>query len=247
MKTILIGSMRAALVASLLCLTAHASADVVQVNNTRTVLADGTVVGNDPMTGDLLLGGVAPLGLVGPTNGGTFEYAIRERFATQQGQLDRAGYSFFDFDVSNLTTDPTDPNFSAVFTIDYVGHLNELNAWSVDLGQVNGAWDTSGTNDPTRALSQGSTSVGLLLAAVGGQPNPISGLSVDITSLVQGWADGSIANNGLTFTGTGGALSSQATYFNNAVITTSIAVPEPSSAAVLAFAIGGLVMRRKRR
>jgi len=246
MKTIFIGLVRCALLAALLCLTAQANADVVQVNNTRTVLADGTVVVID---GDgNLTPTVAPLGIVGPTNGNTFQYGIRERGSTQQGQLDRAGYSFFDFDVSSLTTDPTDPNFSAVFSIDYVGHLNNLNAWSVDLGQVNGAWDTSGTSDPTRALAQGSTPLGTLVAAVQSQPDPINGIELDITALVQGWADGSIANNGLTFTSTGGALSSQAAYFNNAVITTSVAaVPEPSSAAVLALAISGMIMRRKRR
>ena len=140
----------------------------------------------------------------------------------------------------------TDPGFSAVFTIDYVGHLYNLNAWSLDLGQVSGACDTSGTNDPTRALAQGSASLGTLVPDVTGSPGAINGISVDITTLVQGWADGSIPNNGLTFTGTAGALQSQAAYFNNAIITTSV-VPEPSSGALLALAIGGMMIRRKRR
>ena len=238
MKAHFIGSV------ALFTLTVHASAAVLQVDSTRTVLADGTIVANDG-TGNLVPS-VAPTGIVAPTSGGTFQYAIRERLPQQQTQVDRAGYSFFDFDVSILGTSPADPGFSAIFSIDYVGHLNSLNAWSVDLGQVNGAWDTSGANDPTRALAQNSTSLGNLVTGVQGQPGAINGIQVDITSLVQGWADGSIANNGLTFNSAGGALAAQAAYFNNPVITTS-AVPEPSSAAFLAFALGGTVIRRKRR
>ncbi|MEN8775077.1 MAG: DNRLRE domain-containing protein [Akkermansiaceae bacterium] len=226
----------------LLCLAANASAAVLQVDSTRTVLADGTLVANDG-SGNLVPS-AAPGGIVGPTTQSTFQYGIRERYSQQQvTQADRAGYSFFKFDLSGLSTAPTDPGFSAVFSIDYVGHLNSLNAWSVSLGQVNGPWDTSGNNDPTRALSQGSSIVGELVSDVAGNPDAIDGIEVDITSLVQGWADGSIANNGLTFTG---PLVAQSAYFNNAIITTSV-VPEPSSASLLAFAIAGMVIRRKRR
>ncbi|MDB4802260.1 hypothetical protein OAG92_08410, partial [Akkermansiaceae bacterium] len=190
MKTIFISSV------ALLCLSAHATAATLQVDVTRTVLADGTVVANDG-SGNLVPS-VAPLGIVGPTSASSFQYAIRERYASQQAtQPDRAGYSFFKFDVSSLSAASTQPGFSAIFSIDYVGHLNPNNAWSVDLGQVNGAWDTSGGNDPTRALSRGSTSLGNLVAAVEGEPSAIEGIEVDITTLVQGWADGSIANNGL--------------------------------------------------
>jgi hypothetical protein len=92
-------------------------------------------------------------------------------------------------------------------------------------------------------LSRGSTSLGNLVAAVEGEPSAIEGIEVDITTLVQGWADGSIANNGLTFTG---PLIAQSAYFNNAIITTS-EVPEPSSALLCALVFGGLVIRRKRR
>ncbi|MDB4554825.1 hypothetical protein N9Z94_03485 [Akkermansiaceae bacterium] len=145
MKTIFIGSL------ALFWLSAHATAAVLQVNETRTVLADGTVVANDG-SGNLVPS-VAPAGIVGPTSASTFQYAIRERAAAQQAQVDRAGYSFFKFDLSSLSPAPTDPGFSAIFSIDYVGHLNNLNAWNVDLGQVNGAWDISGDNDPTRASS----------------------------------------------------------------------------------------------
>jgi len=41
MKTIFISSV------ALLCLSAHATAAILQVDVTRTVLADGTVVAND--------------------------------------------------------------------------------------------------------------------------------------------------------------------------------------------------------
>ena len=49
--------------------------------------------------------------------------------------------------------------------------------------------------------------------------NP-STITLDITALVQGWADGSIENNGLTFTSNQNIP--QAAYFSNATIVTSL-------------------------
>lgn len=250
MSKILMGSVRAAIVAALLCLTshaAHAQMDVLQVIDTRTVLGTGAVVPIDA-SGNLIPSAAGNIdGIFQPTTTNAYQYAIRERLDTQQvGQAGRVGYSFFTFDVLGLTASPTDPNFSAIFTIDYEGHLNALNGgFNVDLGQVNGAWDSTGANDPTVALGKNSTSLGSLIQAVDTEPNAIAGLSLDITALVQGWADGSIANNGLTFNA---AEIPQAAYFSNAVITTSIEpIPEPSSIGLLGLAMGGLVMRRKRR
>lgn len=112
-----------------------------------------------------------------------------------------------------------------MFQVDYRGHLNDSNlGFNVELGQVSGAWNT--TTAPSAALSTGSTPLGVLVSDVAAQPNPIAGtITVDITGLVRGWADGSIPNNGLTFTSN---QISQAAYFSNATIMTS---GEPMSEA----------------
>ena len=199
--------------------------DVIEVQESITVMADGTIV---PVDGSGNIDTSIFDGVVGPrdpTNGLSWQYGVRERANGQQGQVDRRAYSFLRFDVSNLTSDPTDPDFSAMFQVDYRGHLNDSNlGFNVELGQVSGAWNT--TTAPSAALSTGSTPLGVLVSDVAAQPNPIAGtITVDITGLVRGWADGSIPNNGLTFTSN---QISQAAYFSNATIMTS---GEPMSEA----------------
>ena len=96
--------------------------------------------------------------------------------------------------------------------------MNNVNGgFNVLLGQVSGNWDTSAV--PNIALSTGSSSLGTLVADVDNQSAQQTGLTVDITDLVRGWADGSIANDGLTFTSNQDVP--QAAYFSNATIVTS--------------------------
>ena len=195
-----------------------ATFDVVEVQESITVLADGDIVPVDG-NGNIDTSGFADtLGPRDPTTGLSWQYGIRERNAFNQTQFDRRAYSFLRFDVSNLTFDPTDPNFSAMFRVDYQGHLNNTNGgFNVQLGQVTGAWNTS--TAPSAALSTGSTPLGILVANVSAQPNQVAGIiNVDITELVRGWADGSIPNNGLTFTGN---QEPQGAYFSNATIMVS--------------------------
>ena len=190
--------------------------DIIEVQETITVVADGTVVPVDGNGNIDSSGFTAPEGPRGPTSGLTWQYGIRER--SNPDELDRRVYSFLRFDVSSMTADPSDPDFSATFTVDYQGHLNNVNGgFNVLLGQVSGNWDTSAV--PNIALSTGSSSLGTLVADVDNQSAQQTGLTVDITDLVRGWADGSIANDGLTFTSNQDVP--QAAYFSNATIVTS--------------------------
>ena len=200
--------------------------DVVQVQESITVLANGTAVPVDGNGNVNTSGFVAPVGPLGPTSGNTWQYGIRERNDAQQNtQLDRRAYSFLRFDVSNLVADLADPNFSATFTADYEGHLNSVNTgFNAELGQVSGSWNTS--TAPNAALSTGSTSLGILVTNVDNAPDPTT-VTLDITALVRGWADGSIPNHGVTFTSS--ANIPQAAYFSNATIVTSEETNPPAS------------------
>ena len=196
----------------------------------------------------------APGGPLGPTNGSSYQYGIRERSNTTQ--QDRTFYSFLAFDVSSLNAaEVADPMFSAIFTVDYQGHLNSVNNGAdYALGTPNAAWDST-TNVPTTALGEAATAIpnSLLITNGAANPDPQPGLSADITTLVQGWFDGSIANYGLTFIEVdeamanvgAGTATSQSGYFSNASIVTT--VPEPSSLTMLGLMMTvGLVLRRRR-
>ena len=129
----------------------------------------------------------APGGPLGPTNGSSYQYGIRERSTTTQ--QDRTFYSFLAFDVSALNAaEVADPLFSATFTIDYQGHLNSVNnGANYALGTPNDSWDVT-TNIPTTALGEAATAVPntTLITNGAANPDPLPGLSADITSLVQG-------------------------------------------------------------
>ena len=104
--------------------------------------ADGTMV---PIGGDAATAGNSG----GPSNGATWEYAIRERGNITQA--DRRVATFLKFDVSPLDAAVVnDPNFTAVFSINHLGHLNNVNpGMDVGIGQiVSGDWDDDGGPTP---------------------------------------------------------------------------------------------------
>ena len=179
-----------------------------------------------------------------PAGADTYQYGIRQRQNTTQ--LDRSFRSFLQFDVSAISAaELADPTFTATFTVDYVTHLNNLNAgFNADLGQITGgAWDST-TNLPAFSFSTGSTNLGNLVTNTAASSGAIPGITLDITSLVQGWADGSIDNFGLTFT-TNTNISNSG-YFENATIETAVtSVPEPSSVLLLSLTCGFLGRRRR--
>ena len=199
--------------------------------------ANGNILNDNPLfTGALGPGAVFDPSFVNEdgTMGGAnfaidYQYAIRERGNT--AQQNRTVYSFLLFDVSSLTVaDVSDPTFNADFTIDYVGALNILNGpGQYALGTPVTAVDST-TNIPTTLTGEGATLVAgstLIANSLEATPGPVT---VDVTSLVRGWVDGSIPNNGVTIIETNGTdnigddvagpTTSQAGYFSNAAITT---------------------------
>lgn len=226
----LIFSSVGALALTLSSQVAHSA--VVAVNDSFIAVANGTNPATAANTG-------------APTSGTAWNYTARER--QNPGQTAIRVVTFLDFDVSTLAAaDVADPNFSAIFTIDHVGHLNNLNTgFDLSAGvNVSGAWDST-TTLPQFAWAAASSNQTVLLPDVHLVPGA-QGLSLDVTPLVQGWYTGAIPNQGVVLLGTNnGGNFSQASFLDNAIITTSI--PEPSAMALVALGLFGLVGRRRRR
>jgi len=205
--------------------------EVMATSNVIPTNADGTL-NNDPAIYDVPAVNVGIVSSDPAIEGDPvvptifYDYVIRER--ANAAQLTRRIRSFLQFDVNAIpAADLADPNFSATFTVDYVGNLNISNTGlNVGLGQVvDAAWDST-TNLPAFDFSVNSTDLGLLIEDAAANPNSITGLTVDITSLVLGWADGSIPNFGLTFNVPAEPVAmgnaSNSAYFANATIETSL-------------------------
>lgn len=183
-----------------------------------------------------------------------FRYVARERDSTSQ--TDRRVATFLKFDTSGLTTaDVNDAGFSATFSIDYCGHLNDQNV-GMDLGLgrvdddgVNGdSWDDDGSNNPDFAWGLSSADQSILLVDVDqyevATTDDIFTLTVDVTSIVQDWVLGNEANNGLTLFGVdNGANGSNAAYLDNASLTV---IPEPATIGLFAAFGGGVLFIRRR-
>ena len=217
------------------------------LSDSAVVVADGT---NPPTTTNTgvpqIPNPTAPPAFL--PSGASFSFVARER--QNPGQTNIRVATFLEFDTSTLTlADVIAPSFSAMFTIEHVGHLNNLNTgMDLSIGRnVSGTWDST-SSLPSFGWAAASADQAVLLANVH-TAGSAQALALDITPIVKGWVDGSFANEGLVLLGTRGATNggnnslSQASFLDNATINT---VPEPSSLLLAGLGLLGLAGRRRR-
>lgn len=140
------------------------------------------------------------------------DFYIRERLS--ETQTDRRISSYLNFDVSSLTAvDFNSPSFSISFTADYDFQLNDLNSTAAVLGRVtNSAWDGSATF-PIHSWGIDDAGDRTSLIADISALTPPAEVSADVTSIVEGWVNGTIDNFG--FVVFVGDLASNAAGFSN--------------------------------
>ena len=220
------------------------SAVTLTITDEMMVAADGAV----HALGVTTVGNLA--GPAGPSNGNPWRYGARER--DNQAQTNRMVATFLQFDTSSLSSaDVNNPAFTASFSIDYVGHLNNVNpGMDVGLGQITGGtWDDTGGNNPLYTWATGSSNVQTVVQNTNSQPNAINGITLDITGIVQDWVNNPATNQGLALfgyleAGNGGILTNGG-YFDNVVVETST-IPEPATGVLGLFGALALTLRRRR-
>ena len=233
------------------CTVSVAESATLTLDDEIIVAADGTIPPFGDPSSSNTGGPQLPDGSGGfAASGEPFRYAARER--QNAGQTNRRIATFLQYDVSALT--PTEVNaagFSATMTVGYAGSLNDLNT-GMDLSvgrNVSGAWDST-TTIPSFTWAASTLDQSVLLADVHSNPNPQT-LTLDVTSIVQGWVNGTFSNQGLVLFGTPAAPNagnnnfSQAAFLSSATITTE-SIPEPTSLALASFGLLGFLARRRR-
>lgn len=188
---------------------------------------------------------------LGTVDGGTTNaLPVRGRASTDQDGVQVV--SFLQFDVSGLTVDDVNQStFEASFQIDYLSRVNSVNSMQAFVGRnVSGTWDSGGSNNPLHdwGWNDDTTTVTALdgqslVANIQMMAPPINDITVDVSSIVKGWVDGTHPNQGLVLYYDANEF--QGAGFDNAELL--VTIPEPSSFGLLVLGAGIAVAMRKRR
>lgn len=180
--------------------------------------------------------------------GSTSAIGVRSRRFTT-GQEDLRWVTFFQYDVSSLTTDYVNsPLFAATFEIQF---NSDIGGTTIGIGigrNDGGAWDSSsGTNNPLHnwGFNFGTETVtaadGVIMFNFS-SPHPAT-YTGDVTTIVQDWVNGTEVNNGLVLY-----------YDDNDFTVANISnpklrvIPEPTSFGLIALAgVSLLYLKRSRR
>ncbi|MGJ8725773.1 MAG: DNRLRE domain-containing protein [Roseibacillus sp.] len=156
----------------------------------------------------------------------TGDFPIRER--RNAGQNNRRISSFLQFDLTDpaLSALFSSPDFSATLTLEYVAQLNAVNGpSSATVGRVTtAAWDSdvaTPTLPPlhTYGITDAADAIPFIADIKDLLPTGQT-LEIDVTTIVQGWADGTNPNFGFVLFID--RLEAQAAAFNNPELTLSI-------------------------
>ena len=188
--------------------------------------------------GDLNFSGIAD-GSVSLNNTQLF---MRERNSNAASQEKWRIASFFKFDLSSLTTSIVNSSiFSATFEAELAGRVNTVRNLGASIGQVNTNWDNVSGSFPLFEYAAASTNKQTLVGNV--KTAAFTTYSIDITSIVRDWVNGTQDNNGLVLFGSRREF--QGAGFNSTAL--KVEVPEPSSIAILGLGLIGLGLRRFKR
>ncbi|MFU8893652.1 MAG: hypothetical protein ACNA8L_08490 [Luteolibacter sp.] len=127
-------------------------------------------------------------------------YVIRTR--NNANDTNQIIATFIRFDVSSLTVaDVNSSGFQASFNIDHVttlGTSSNPNTFFVARNTTDTwTWDSSGDNNPLYSWIDDSVALGIFGDTFSGNSPIPTTLSLDITSAVQGWVNGTSDNLGL--------------------------------------------------
>lgn len=169
------------------------------------------------------------------------DVVARERLDVTQEDLRIV--TFLKLDVSGISPSKL---LAATFEAEFVARLNTLNDLGILTGVVESAnvWDDSGSAGTVPLFEWAASSLNqktLLANARTASLNSVQ--SIDIFSTVQGWANGSITNNGLVVFGATNVF--QGAGFDSPQVQVTV-VPEPATLALLGLGIAGIALRRKR-
>ena len=191
---------------------------------------------------------------VGTVNGGTLNDNLligRERLDQSQEALRIA--AFIHFDLSGLSPDAVNaPTFQAVFKADFDERLNTINNMAIKVGRVdddgvNGdTWDASEDPGTVPLFEWGLSSADEQTLVSNVRTSAFGTYSIDVTSIVQGWVNGTNANNGLVLYGDPAVF--QGAGLNNPIL--EVTLPEPSTylvftGLIVCFGAAGWWRRRR--